>query len=248
MTDRGFDTLAGEYDAYRTGYSSGLIDAVVGFGAQPGRELLDVGCGTGIATAAFCDRDCVMTGIDPSEPMLERARDRVPRATFVQGRVESLPFANNTFDGSICAHAFHWFDAVRAFEELIRVTRPGGPVATWWKVLSTDEPLRAIRETASEELGVGSLGDLLAGGFNAFYAAPFGSRALRVLPFVTTVSVEGWVGYERSRRRALEAYGEARDRYLQRIEQLLLERYRVPTATFEVRYVQFLYVGFVPAT
>ena len=44
-------------------------------GPGPGR-LLDLGCGTGAHTAAFRDQEWDVTGVDASEDMLRRARDR----------------------------------------------------------------------------------------------------------------------------------------------------------------------------
>ena len=246
MTDSDFNPLAENYAKYRTGYSSDLVDAIVGFGAQPGRAILDVACGTGISTALFEQRGCIMTGVDPSEEMLIRARERLPRATFVAGSVEALPFESKTFDGAICAQAFHWFDQPRAFAELIRVVKPGGPVAVWWKQLAADVAMRDIRAEAERFTGLDPLPDLMQGGFASFYAAPFADRALRVVPFTVRISVADWMGYEHSRKRIANAHDEAgMRRYFDRLETLLIDKYGSGSAIMDIRYVQYLYTGFV---
>src|SRR5208283_2281926 len=91
--------------------------------------------GTGLVAAELAARGCAVAGVDASEPMLERARRRVRSAPFVAGRAERLPFADGVFDGAVCAQAFHWFEREQALAELIRVVRPGGVVAIWWKTL-----------------------------------------------------------------------------------------------------------------
>ena len=41
---------------------------------QPGDLVLDIGCGTGVITAALAERGCLAVGMDASEPYLEGAR------------------------------------------------------------------------------------------------------------------------------------------------------------------------------
>ena len=51
----------------------------------PTGDAADVACGTGRVTAILCELGHRVTGIDPSEAMLERARDKGLPATFVTG-------------------------------------------------------------------------------------------------------------------------------------------------------------------
>ena len=68
-----------------------------------------------------------LTGIDISAAYLEEARIRVPAATFVQGRLEPMPFPEGHFDAvlatDVLEHVLHLDDCLR---ELLRVLRPGG--------------------------------------------------------------------------------------------------------------------------
>ena len=100
-------------------------------GEVAGRRVLDAGCGDGALVLAAAVRGADVTGIDPDPAMLAAARSRVTkagvRATFLEGRVERLPFPDGSFDvvASITVLCFVP-DAVGAVREMARVLRPGG--------------------------------------------------------------------------------------------------------------------------
>jgi ubiquinone/menaquinone biosynthesis C-methylase UbiE len=238
-----FNGLAADYERYRIGYSSELFDALENLGLRRGAHVLDVGCGTGISLQPLLARGMNLTGLDPSAEMLAAAKLVAPGATLVEGKAEQLPFADGSFDAAVSAQAFHWFDADTAFAELIRVVKPGGPIAVWWKMLGSGEAMRAVRAAACARAGVEPSGDALRDGFGAFYRAPFAKRALRVLPFVARFSVDDWIGYERSRASARNSYGDKREAYVEALRIELIAKYGAPTARMEVQYTQFLYVG-----
>ena len=239
-----FDKLAGAYDEYRVGYSRALYDQMGELGFRKGWNVLDVACGTAIASVPLSQRGMHVTGVDRSEEMLARARLRLPDATFVKGHAEALPFADNEFAGAVCAQAIHWFDQTKALAEMLRVVKPGGRVAVWWKKLIVDEPIRALREEAAATLGLEPVEDIMRTPFSAFYEADFKERWLRVIPYTITSDADKWLGYERSRRRARNAYGEKTEDYLVELERIVRER--ANEKPFQVRYTQYLYVGEAP--
>src|SRR5580693_8231110 len=61
-------------------------------------ELLDAGCGAGLALQLAAKRGATVTGFDASAPLLEIARERNPGADIHQGDLEQLPFEDNRFD------------------------------------------------------------------------------------------------------------------------------------------------------
>jgi ubiquinone/menaquinone biosynthesis C-methylase UbiE len=241
-----FNGLAANYGRFRIGYSGELFDALQGLGVRRGSHVLDVGCGTGISMQPLVARGVRVTGLDPSTEMLAAGKLAVPAATFVLGNAEALPFADGSFDAAVSAQAFHWFDADAAFAELIRVVRPGGPIAVWWKILGTSDPMRAVRAAACARVGVQPPADL-KGGFSAFYRAPLTDRKLRVLPFSARFGIEEWIGYERSRASARNAFGPKLDAYLDALRGELLAKHG-SQARVEVRYTQYLYVGSASGT
>lgn len=98
---------------------------------KPGERILDVGVGTGLALPAYPSRASVV-GVDLSEGMLERARDRIDReridhVQLVLGNGLTLPFSDNTFDHVLLSHVVSVVsDPVRLLAEVQRVARPGG--------------------------------------------------------------------------------------------------------------------------
>jgi SAM-dependent methyltransferase len=231
-------------EPWRSGYGSDLYDAIAEFGIAAGREVLDVGCGIGHATEPLAVRGCIVTGLDPDAARLASAQERLPNLRFVQGRAEELPFADNTFDGAICAQAYHRFDQVKAMDELMRVVRPGRPVAIWWKALSSSERAREAREHASLRAGRPPLPDSLKSGFKAFYGAPFADRRVRVLRYVVFTTVDQWMAYERTSGRAIRHFGANFEKYLTTLETELRTSYG--DGEMQATYIQYLYVGLVP--
>lgn len=98
---------------------------------QPGEQILDAGCGTGIFTLDLLSYGCRVTGIDISWPMLVRARRKAEGTPFqtVQSDILRLPFKNDLFDKTISVTAIEFIeDAKTALEELFRVTQRGGTI------------------------------------------------------------------------------------------------------------------------
>lgn len=100
-------------------------------GKLPGRRILDAGCGDGAVACAAALRGADVTGVDPDPAMLAAAGSRASlvgvRATFSEGRVERLPFADESFDVVVSVTVLCFVpDAAGAVREMVRVLRPGG--------------------------------------------------------------------------------------------------------------------------
>jgi SAM-dependent methyltransferase len=126
---------AAGYDRYMGGWSAALSPSFLDFAevADP-VDALDIGCGTGNLLAAIRARypQAALTGVDPSETLLARARERRDLAgvTLAAGGVEALPFADRRFAQTLSMLVLQEFtDRPRALAEMKRVTRAGGVVA-----------------------------------------------------------------------------------------------------------------------
>jgi SAM-dependent methyltransferase len=123
-----FGVDAERFDRARPGYPAALVERIVA--ASPGRAVLDVGCGTGIAARQFQAAGCRVLGIDPDPRMAEAARRsgvEVEVAAF-----EAWDPAGRAFDAVIAAQAWHWVDPVVGAAKAARVLRPGGRLAVFW--------------------------------------------------------------------------------------------------------------------
>ena len=93
------------------------------------RRILNAGAGTG----SYEPPELEVVALEPSSTMLaQRAPDAAPA---VQGRVEQLPFPDNSFDlamGVLTLH--HWSDQQRGLEELARVASGNVMLLTWFAV------------------------------------------------------------------------------------------------------------------
>ena len=241
-----FDILAAHYDAGRTGYSNELYNALGSFGLTPRHHVLDVACGTGLASRTLIENAFRVTGVDLSASMLEKARERYPSATWIEGSAEALPFPPHTFDAAIAAQAFHHVDRTKAIAELVRVLRPGGIVGIWWKVIVGGDPIAELRGRVAREMGIDVPRSGLKGGFKEFYAGGLCEPTLRVMPWLVAVSLEEYLSYERSRKSVRDALGSRSERYFDALERGLRELPGDGTHV-ALSYVQYLYMARTPA-
>ncbi len=90
-------------------------------------NYLDAGCGTGNYTCALASDNYQFYGVDPSETMLEKARQRNCKVIWKNGTAENLPFENALFAGAIASLTIHhWKDVTKAFREISRVLKNSG--------------------------------------------------------------------------------------------------------------------------
>ena len=98
---------------------------------QPSMKLLDAACGTGTVARRLLEtmhQRLDVTLLDASKNMLSQCRDL--KADRVLGRLQDLPFADQSFDLTTCAWGLETLpDPAIGLQELIRVTRVGGTVA-----------------------------------------------------------------------------------------------------------------------
>jgi ubiquinone/menaquinone biosynthesis C-methylase UbiE len=100
-------------------------------------SMLDIACGTGLLLSQLHALQPAgnLFGIDLSEPMLMKARQRLgPDVDLQQAKAEQLPFADGQFDVALCNSAAQYFtDLPVFFSEAWRVLRPGGElILTVW--------------------------------------------------------------------------------------------------------------------
>ena len=162
-----FDRIAPVYDVMNRIMTAGLdrtwrrlaVEAVV----QPGDRVLDACCGTGDLALAAEREGGVVTGLDFSGEMLERARQKSASVTWVQGDLLDLPFPDDAFDAATVGFGVrNVADLEHGLRELQRVVRPGGRLA----ILEITQPRGVLRPFFSLwfDRVVPVLGKVLPGG------------------------------------------------------------------------------------
>jgi SAM-dependent methyltransferase len=132
------------YDRTRAAYPDALIARVLA--ASPGRDVLDVGCGTGIEARQFRDAGCTVLGVEPDVRMADFARGTgvaVEIATF-----EEWEPAGRVFDAVVAGTCWHWVDPVAGAAKAARVLRPGGVLAPFGHVYELPPAIAEALATA----------------------------------------------------------------------------------------------------
>src|SRR5262245_43373282 len=166
---RRFDADVERFSNLDTGQSA-TVDAPVAMAliaraaaaATPhARHVLDVGCGAGNYTLKLLEElpNLDITLIDLSQPMLERATERIRQATTgriktIQGDIRDVELSEETFDIVLAAAVLHhlrsdteWRDVFAAFHWALR---PGGSV---WIFDLVESSIPAIQEFIQRRYG-----------------------------------------------------------------------------------------------
>jgi ubiquinone/menaquinone biosynthesis C-methylase UbiE len=141
-----FDAVAGSYDAMvglNSSYRDHLGLSARRMGVQdrdpaegPPLRLLDLGCGTGVSTAALLEvaPNAQIVAVDASTAMLAEARRKIwpPNVRFVHARAEELAHAGvvGPFDGILAAYLVRNLPSPDAgLRTMLALLRPGAPLA-----------------------------------------------------------------------------------------------------------------------
>lgn len=143
------------YDRTRPRYPAAMVDTIIA--ASPGRDVLDVGVGTGIAARQFQAAGCRVLGVDPDARMASFAR---------RGRIEVEVAAFETwqttrmFDVVVSGQTWHWVDPVAGAAKAAEVLRPGGRIALFWNVFQLPPDLVEVCAEVHRRVMPGPLADL----------------------------------------------------------------------------------------
>jgi ubiquinone/menaquinone biosynthesis C-methylase UbiE len=163
-----FDRIAPVWDQGRDPTHLAAYEAALGAIDGDVRRALDVGTGTGDGAIALARRfpEAEVVGVDLADGMLELARRKAPELRFERADASRLPFSDGSFD--LVAHA----NMIPFFDEVERVTRPGGWALFAWSI-GPETPIYVAPERLRAELaarGFSDFADFAAGRATAFLA------------------------------------------------------------------------------
>ena len=137
------DQEAQEYDDFFSSKLGAFVDEVETeqafklFQPESNSLVLDAGCGTGNFSFKLAKKGCKVTGIDISQPMLEKARNKLKNSPknlaveFKQMDALNLDFAAEHFDHAFSMATVEFIPddkKPKFIKELLRVVKPGGRV------------------------------------------------------------------------------------------------------------------------
>ncbi len=229
-----FGEVAEQYEATRPSYPDATFDAIVEYGdLQSGARALEIGAGTGKATAGFVVRGIDVHALEPSAEMARVLHDNGVTAEVTT--FEAWTVQPDTFDLVYAAQAWHWVRGDDRYARAASALRPGGTIALFWnKGREHDEAFasdnRAAYATYAPEMRspaepwtLDSVGDELAA------CRMFGAIGLRTFTWTTSYSRDAWLALlathsdhrmlpEGQRAQLLAAIGNAIDRHGGRID------------------------------
>ena len=139
-----FNQMADYYDRFRPGYPEELIRKIVEkAGLTEDSCVVEIGAGSGKATAQFVDYDFDLLCIEPGKDLADKGRERFKgrKISYVVSTFEACNLPERAFDAIISAQAFHWVEKPLGYELCARCLKPGGWLMPFWNI-------EIIRDTA----------------------------------------------------------------------------------------------------
>lgn len=142
-----FTGLAEGYARNRPSYPPAALECLIREARLTRNStVVDVGCGTGIATRLLAERGLRVIGVEPNVDML-RAAKTTPTANsclpieYVLAKAEKTGLQSGIAAAVTAFQAFHWFDQQAALAEFHRLLEPEGYLAILWNERDEADPL-----------------------------------------------------------------------------------------------------------
>jgi SAM-dependent methyltransferase len=121
------------YDRVRPGYPEELFDDLAELAdVRPGSRVLELGCGTGQATAELARRGYEVVAVELGTGLADLARRKLApfgAVRVVNAAFEAWPLPPEPFDVVFAATSFHWIDRDVRVAKSADALRPGGALA-----------------------------------------------------------------------------------------------------------------------
>lgn len=122
-----FGNLSENYNKARKGFPDEVIEYIFKNIGLENPRILDIGCGTGIATKQLVKKGASTVGTDFDERMISEAKILNPCSIdYFVAPAEEQPFESKMFNAVTAFSSFHWFTTKEAVNEMKRVLKTDG--------------------------------------------------------------------------------------------------------------------------
>jgi SAM-dependent methyltransferase len=134
-----FDAAAQLYDDARPDYPEAMVDAVQAYAQLPeAARALEIGAGTGQATAQFAWRGIAVHAVEPGAAMADVIREKFEGfaldVTVETADFESAELESSAYDLVLASTSWHWLTPGLRWQRVAEVLKPGGTLATFWNI------------------------------------------------------------------------------------------------------------------
>lgn len=124
------------YDSFRPLYPEELYEAIFSYsGINSDIRILEIGIGTGQATAPFLEQGISVTAVELGEDLSSFVKEKYKiysNFQVINDDFISCCLPDNSFDLIYCATAFHWMPEKERYEKVKRLLKPNGVLALFW--------------------------------------------------------------------------------------------------------------------
>ena len=131
-----FNSAASIYEEVRPSYPDKLIDDIIELSdINSSDRILEIGAGTGKATAMFASRGQSVLAVEPGNEMAAIAEKKFqsnPKVEIKRLKFEDWDDGGERFGIVAAAQSFHWVDPAVKYHKSAAVLKPGGYIALFW--------------------------------------------------------------------------------------------------------------------
>jgi len=135
MFDASFDIFASNYDDVRPGYPKEMYEDIAKIcNLSESSSVIEIGAGSGIATAELAKTGCKIVGIEPGSNLVAIAKEKTedfPNVEIIEAMFEDYESSDN-FDCLIALTSFHWISEQAKYKKAYDLlNRKGHFVIVW---------------------------------------------------------------------------------------------------------------------
>ena len=151
-----FSSDVAAYETGRPGYPARvyeLLEHVCGLGS--GRQVLEIGPGTGQATGDLLHQGATVTAVELGAEMAAALEAKFPGQdlSVKVGAFEDVDLDPESFDLIVAATSFHWIPAETGIPRCADLLRPGGWLALWWTYFGDPDRPDPFRDAVTPIFG-----------------------------------------------------------------------------------------------